>query len=566
MFRRSSSPSTLCLCAWLALAVVPAASCTGLKDDDAAADDGGKGNGRDGGPRDTDTDSGPRRPTRDSGANGGDRDSGSGSSGSGGEDPGSSPGADGGGTPDDAGSSPGMDAQAPVDSGNEQPDTGVDSGGGDPEPVCTAADDTCSGDMLKICKSDGTGFDMTPCAVGCATTPTPHCTRLYPSGPVTADDLAASGLSAITISGGDALLNTDTGAISGVVTRAGNTVNTRREVISGIAFHQTTDGYGVFSFASLTVAGGGTVKLIGSRAAALVSAANLVVHGTIEARPMDASGALCPAELVAGPGGARGGIKSMLVCCPMPISGENGGGPGGGGGAARNAIMGSPGGGGGAGHAAAGGKAGGSCSQNQPVDNGGVAGVSYTTGLLGGSGGGGGGVGDGGGGGGAVRLVAAVVITIGDGTAVAGVNAGACGGKGGGGGGGGGSGGTIVLEAPFVQLSAKGTLAANGGGGGASSSGAAVDGQPGQLNATGALAGGSFPGSAPGGNGGAGNTLAGTASLTQSCSGTIAVGGGGAAGRVEIRSSAGSANVNAQAVISPSISSGAARMTAADVH
>ena len=360
-----------------------AVSCTGLKDDVPEDEgDASRAISRDGGPRDA----GVSRGKRDSGTGRGDRDADP-SAGGPGEDSGGPASADDAG---DAASEPMMDADTPVDSGNPMSDAMVDSGGagsggsggsGEPQPVCSAADNGCAGDMLKICKNDGSGFDMTPCAVGCSITPAPHCTQLQPSAPVTAEDLSANGLVAVTLTAaGDTLLNTDTGAISGAVTRAANTVNTRREVSSGIAFHQTADGHGVFSFASLTVGSSATLKLIGSRAGTLVSAANLVVHGTIEARPMDVSGALCPAERVAGPGGGLGGTKSMLICCPMPISGENGAGPGGGGGAARNAIMGSPGGGGGAGHAAAGGKGGGSCSQNQPTDNGGVAGASYTTG------------------------------------------------------------------------------------------------------------------------------------------------------------------------------------------
>ncbi len=179
--------------------------------------------------------------------------------------------------------------------------------------------------------------------------------------------------------------------------------------------------------------------------------------------------------------------------------------------------------------------------------------------------GGGGGLAYGGGGGGVVRLVAANVITIGDGSAIAGVDAGACGGKGARGAGGGGSGGQIRLEAPFVQMNAMGTLAANGGGGGGNLNGTDINGQPGQLNASISFGAGSTQVSSLGGNGGAGDAPAGTAPAT-GCGVAEGMGGGGSAGRLQILAKGGAPNIHAQAVLSPSVPTGAATIGSADVH
>jgi hypothetical protein len=453
----------------------------------------------------------------------------------------------------------GSDASTPADAGSDV------GSGSDAGPVCTSANNSCTGTDLSVCNAQGSGFVMTSCPVDCALTPTPHCTRLYPSAPVVDTDLAPAGLLDITVPSGVTLMNTDTGAISGGVTRAANTIASKREVVGGIAFHQSADGQGVFSFAKLSIASGATLKLVGESNAVLVAADSLIVLGVIDARPMDASGTLCPAARVAGPGADRGGLTGSVACCPMYTNGAPGDGPGGASGGVRP-MQGNASGGGGAGHAAAGGQGGGSCHQNVKSFSGGNGGPAYNAISEGGSGGGGGGLADGGGGGGAVRLVAGLVITIGDGVAVAGINAGGCGGKGstGSGSGGGGSGGSIVLEAPFVQVLAKGTLAANGGSGGAYISSTASDGQPGQLGAAPALAPGNTPSSAGEGNGGAGDAPAGRAIINTVCGTLEGGGGGGAAGVVRVRSA--TPGISNQAVLSPSVTSGAAQVVSADVH
>jgi len=393
-----------------------------------------------------------------------------------------------------------------------------------------------------------------------------HCERFYPSAPISDSDLAVANLVGVMISTGEARFNTDTGAISGMLTRAPNLVASRVEDHDGISFHMTADGVGVFGFDSLTVANGATAKLIGTSAVALVAAHNLLVFGVIDARPMDSSGTLCPVnELGAGPGGGAGGAKGMSG--PTPKGALPGSGPGGGGGVDL-LIQGDPAGGGGGGHAATGGAGAPGCRMGSVSTGGGKPGAAYRTDFRGGSGGGGGGYADGGGGGGAVQLVAGEVITIGDGKTIAGVNAGGCGGKGSNGpdsGGGGGSGGFIMLEAPIVQFRPKGTLAANGGGGGGGEQLTATEGQPGDLSATLAYGAGSNRYTLLAGNGGAGDMPAGTSAAT-GCGLSEGRGGGGSTGLIEIVAQNGTPTLSLQAVLSPSIKSGAATTRMADIH
>jgi hypothetical protein len=449
----------------------------------------------------------------------------------------------------------------PRDGGADAPgdrpiaDTGSDGVAGS----CTNADNGCSDpNTLRICNAGS--LVITNCPAGCSVTGGPHCQVLYPTLPVTRTDLAMPNLGTVTFPAGETRINVDNGAISGAFTRAANIVTTNTEVAAGIAFHQA-GAVSVFTFGTLTVPKGATVKLIGANAVALVSQSNLFVYGVIDARPMDAAGVLCALN-TAGPSGGVGGLRGMMG--PVPRSGAPGAGPGAGGGGTL-AVQGNPGGGGGAGHARVGGVGASGCHLNAPANPGGSAGTAYA-GLGGGSGGGGGGLADGGGGGGSVRLVAGNVITIGDGTSIQGVNVGGCGGKAGRGGGGGGSGGAISLEAPFIQLGALGTLAANGGGGGGSPNNVDGDGQPGQLSATPAYGVGSTMVSPLAGNGGAGDAPQGTPPAGSGCGIIEGLGGGGSAGRIQILSKGNTPTLHVMSVLSPSIMSAAATTAMADVH
>jgi len=383
---------------------------------------------------------------------------------------------------------------------------------------------------------------------------------MTPSGSVDSSDLTMSGVMPVTFPAGETRLNSDTGAITGMITRPANTINTNVETSSnGIAFHQkmvNSIPVGVFTFADVTVQNGATLKIIGTAAVALVSQKHFVMSGLIEVRPMDGTGAICPpGNVVAGPGGSTGGAAGHGG--PTSMSPLPGNGPGGGG-AGVVSLMVQPSGGSGAGHAGGGGAASCGCYNGMAQLPGG-GGIMFTNAPQGGSGGGGGGAAAGGGGGGSIQIDAAGVITIGDGTGLQGINAGGCGGQGANGGGGGGAGGRIFLEAPYVQIGAQGVLAANGGGGGGYASSTNYDGMAGVLGNTPAYGGGSSQFVSVSGNGGAGDSLAGTSApaCTTGCGPSPGLGGGGSAGRIVVNA-AGTPAVNAQGILSPSVMSGAA--------
>lgn len=200
---------------------------------------------------------------------------------------------------------------------------------------------------------------------------------------------------------------------------------------------------------------------------------------------------------------------------------------------------------------------------------GGAPGAAYgslVTDFFGGSGGGNGspyGVspctteGSGGAGGGAIQITSLVSVRVQVGGVVE-----ACGGGGRGGclngsndtmsGGGGGSGGTIFLEAPSILV--LGTLSANGGSGGggaqASSLTAGQDGNDGTLTYTPAAGGIGATFDRHGGLGGARD-----AGPTQPIGGTNnSRGGGGAVGRIWLRTRGTTPNVDPAAIVTPAAS------------
>jgi hypothetical protein len=261
----------------------------------------------------------------------------------------------------------------------------------------------------------------------------------------------------------NAQINSSTGEITNGV-RAANADPNAREVLSGIAFHQVDipgaggKKLGIFSFAKLTIGDGRLVVGVGTNALALASADEISILGTLDMRGTCVSNA-------AGPGGGTGGTVAGIA------TGDGKGAAG----ASNQSFSISGGGGGGYGDN------GGSTFQGgvgQTTPGGLPYGNITLVPLLGGSGGGRGGDanstsantgGIGGGGGGAVQLVAKNEITVGGGSALAGINAGGCGGRGAaipnlnlsGAGGGGGSGGAILLVAPTVKLDIMGELVAN---------------------------------------------------------------------------------------------------------
>src|SRR4051794_17084202 len=75
--------------------------------------------------------------------------------------------------------------------------------------ICTPNDKSCSGTMLQICNSDGTGFTTSPCTLGCNSTNT-DCQALQPTAPAVAGDFVYGGLSDLTIGATQTLLVFDT--------------------------------------------------------------------------------------------------------------------------------------------------------------------------------------------------------------------------------------------------------------------------------------------------------------------------------------------------------------------
>jgi hypothetical protein len=473
---------------------------------------------------------------------------------------------DGGATPD---GSTGMMGGGTVDGtpgpGTDASNTMMD---GTAPVSCTANSVTCKDAMtLETCNAAGNAVTTKSCVAGCSMSGSAHCETIYPSPPAASADLTAANTMAITFPPGETRINTDTGEMAGAYTRAANGVSANTEVVAGIAFHQNNMGTGIFSFASVTVAKGATVKIFGVNAVALVSAGDFVVSGIIDARPFDSTGTLCPTTPVGGPGGHAGGVSGKLNM-GTPVSGGVGGGAGGGAGG-MNAIQGNNAGGGGGAYFAQGGAGDQGCHTGTPSTTEGLGGTAFAYSFVGGSGGGGGGNFNGaigGGGGGAVQIVSGTVITIGEGSAVEGINVGGCGGQGQTGAGGGGSGGTLLLEAPFVQLNAQGVVASNGGGGGGPSMAMTAVGSPGGLTANVSLGVGSFATTVVGGNGGAGMTPIGGQAANTVCGTTEGYGGGGSAGRIHINTRGGMPTVNANAIVSPTVASGATAYGTADVH
>jgi hypothetical protein len=382
------------------------------------------------------------------------------------------------------------------------------------------------GDMAAVDLGPDLGGCL--CPNGCGATPTLHCLTLQPSGPVTANDYAQSGLGSMSAAG-DVVFDTDNGGITGSITRASGS-----GIKNGIGFRVATQasgpGVGVFSFAGFTLGAGAHMTFKGSNAFAMASSAAVELDGLVDGS--------CANNMV-GPGGSKGGTM-----------GNDGTGTGAGKGGQSGAGSS---GGGGAGHGDSGGSGG--LIAAQTSNAGAIWGdlVSPTFVLVGGSGGGAGGNmgGDGGGGGGALQFAVNGPLRV-AGT----IHVGGCGGRHGGkndGGGGGGSGGAIVLEAATITLTPTAVLASNGGGGAGgddmSSNGA-------DATASTVPAPGGSTTSATGGNGGNGGASAALTGqrYTHGRDGinpggtTFGGGGGGGCGRIALRTQSGVVSDNSMAV------------------
>jgi hypothetical protein len=427
--------------------------------------------------------------------------------------------------------------------GDDLGGVGDDLASADMTMICAPGGKSCSNGTLSTCNLDGTGVDTTTCTLGCNAAAN-DCAALQPTAPAVAGDFVYGGLSELSIGATQTLLvfDTDTGEIrdgSGAVVRMPNATPMSRNVEDGIGFHNVS-GVGIWTFSKLTVPATTTIVFKNPSAASILSAGDLTIAGTIDARGYaDPTKALMPgaastlcggATSIAGPGGTIGGLTTTA--------------PAGEGGTVADATKG----GGGGGYGAVGG-IGGNHGGGTGGTAGTVAGSAAINPLAGGLGGGSSGS-FGGGGGGAVQLAAEGTLTI-SGT----INAGGCGGSAGDathGGAGGGSGGAILVESPTVHVAAAAILAANGGGGGGGGDAAATAGQPGRSSATVANSGSGAAGGQNGGNGGAGSTAA-----QPGIDGSGAGGGGGGVGRVRLNSSSGSATLDGGSTLSPAASQGA---------
>lgn len=426
------------------------------------------------------------------------------------------------------------------DGGNGPGDNGNGNGGdggsnnGDSGGSCATASCT-DPSTLKNC--DG---KTETCSFGCSEAGGAHCEVVHPSGALLPSDLTTAGALDVTISS-DAKFVTDTGAIEGV--RAANDDPLKTEVKDGIGFRIADDGQGhkvaVWSFKSLKIDDGKTVRFTAANAAALVAAGNIEIVGVVDARGYDAAGTLC-GDTTGGPGGGSGGKDASAATgegggkAPVPMQTYSGGPSGG-----SFGGVGGKGGNGGSGASTPGAAAGT------------IYGTPGLTPLVGGSGGGGTSYG-GGGGGGAIQLVAGTKVSIGGGTSPGGVNAGGCNGATayyGNAGGAGGSGGAILIEAPNLELLSNGVIAANGGGGATGGGGTAA--QPGQLSSAQCYAGGAPNGYGVCGGGSGGYTVYGGSGGAPSGTSGAGGSGGGGAGRIRINNRSGSFTVPPSTTISP---------------
>lgn len=355
---------------------------------------------------------------------------------------------------------------------------------------------SCDGDRVVACAGGGTRYDeVEVCIGGCATSPSVHCATLSPSNIAASFDGIAP-LEAHVVVGVDEYVDTTDCSLHDPLS----------SIDTGVIVAQ--DGGGpsvcVLRFASLTVPSGTVLRARGSMPLILVSDADLVLQGTVDASSIDGMG-------WRGPGSGTGGTAGALG---PTLDGNRRGGGGGGG------FRGAGGAGGSSGVPAAGGAATPSSTPLRP--------------LAGGADGGPGGGGRGGFGGGAVQLVSLRRLVF-SGTVLAG-GGGATGGAPGGsfesGGSGAGSGGGILLEALAIDVTA-GLVAVSGGGGGA-----------GACDPVGGARGGEGTGEPPGAgalsdcgaSGGSGGALEGTSGGFGTTDGG---GGGGGSGFVVVRTASG---------------------------
>lgn len=447
----------------------------------------------------------------------------------------------------------------PTGDGGPRSDSAIEAG-----DACEAPSYACDGnELVRAC--EGEAEQRETCALGCAgTAPAAVCVAIKPSFISTANlNRAVLGTAEIEVLSGSARLNTDNGNLD---------LGAGPAAVPGY-FTQSQDGapgIGVFPLATLRVAEGAKLTIVGTRAAALVVRGNAIIDGTIDVSADGATG---------GPGGASGDVSDGELAAiamngkeaPSAYAYLTGDVP-------RAGAL--PGGGGGA-NGAAGGSGGGAVADTPDVNpamaSGGQPGEPAEGQMLVLRGGGAGGPADcgtsmgadlglrGGGGGGALLISVSGSLHLGEGGVLLASGGGGrsrfdypesapgrCSGASGAGAGGG-AGGTVVIEASAASWG--GATYANGGGGaggtplGARS--ASVSGKPGRTSSAQAPAGeagaanNSSENHGSAGRGGAGG--AGAEATSHGVGGADAMdefssvakayagGGGGGVGRILIR-------------------------------
>ncbi len=388
--------------------------------------------------------------------------------------------------------------------------------------ACTPNTKLCAAGIYAECDPLGQVSSSISCGpLGCNLAGT-ACVDIDPTnGLATQLDLAAAAPEvALT---GIAKIDTST---SSVVNGNGASVSVPTATISqGLGLPSIT----VFRFKSLSVE---SLIIGGANTLALVSDGDITISGNV-----DLSSSNDGPPLYA-PKNGPGALISGNACVGQKASGKGGGGGGG-----RGDTGASGGDGGGAGAGAGGAKL--DAPSGAPLVGGCMGGIGAgdTLAFAGAAGGG-------------IQLTSRTRIRL-QGTAT--IDASGGGGRGAGltgvGGGGGGAGGSILLEAPIVDVSASGVVLSARGGGGASSAGqttnsAAMPGSDGDADpGTTGAAGGSCSGCAAGG---VGQAVIWTQSKTildgagPGANGTVCGGGGGgASGQLVIKTATGTLTVGA---------------------
>jgi hypothetical protein len=414
--------------------------------------------------------------------------------------------------------------------------------------ACQPNTTSCQGDTLVVCNANGMVQSTTSCALGCATSPNAHCKALVPSYGV---GLPSGNLSPLNVDQDGTLDLANCGANPASVAV---TIGSATTTISG-AQVSVMNQIGaapicIVRFSTIAIAANTTLTITNSGGHVL----SLQAQGDI-----DIAGLITFVNSATGPSPGHSTLGlGTNANGKMMAPGAGGGGAAFAGGAGGACIA-------CGGSTVSGGMGGPAVTNTLARLNGGSVGGSVTSGLSR--------YGFGGRGGGGLQLVSLTRVNV---TASGGI---ALNGEGGYGlsgnifkntqpdlpAGGGGSGGTLVVEAPTIQLSAGALAVANGGGGaGGCYTGPVlvhVNGQPGQLSSARA-AGGDCPNTSSGDGGyeatGATSPPANGQNSDNGATYQAGGGGGGSPGFIILRGrTTASVMIDGAAIVSPPPSVGA---------